>query len=348
MLRLRAALIPLAVLLLAVTACGSDDEPPASAGATPSTTSEAAPSFPATVEHRFGSTTVPAEPKRVVVVGLTEQDIALALGVVPVATTEWYGDQPSAVWPWAQEKLGGAKPTVLSTADGFEFEKVAALRPDLIIGTNSGMKRADYEKFTALAPTIPGAKGGTDYFSPWDVQTELVAAALGRPEEGQALVQEVKDAYAKAAADHPQFKGKTVTFIQNAFYDGKIYAYPDGLGTDFLTYLGFTINPRLKEVETPRGEQVGLSEERFDLADADVMVFATEKEGDIGELEKVPTFEKLQAVRDGRVVYTDGTLAGALYFMTPLSLMYALDRLVPALDAAVKGGAPREMLSESG
>ena len=31
--------------------------------------------------------------------GLTEQDIVLALGQVPIATTEWYGDQPSAVWP---------------------------------------------------------------------------------------------------------------------------------------------------------------------------------------------------------------------------------------------------------
>jgi iron complex transport system substrate-binding protein len=78
------------------------------------------------------------------------------------------------------------------------------------------------------------------------------------------------------------------------------------------------------------------------------MVFATEKAGDVEALEKVPTFEKLQAVLDGRVVYTDGTLAGALYFMTPLSLMYALDRLVPALDAAVKGGAPRRMMQTNG
>ena len=35
------------------------------------------------------------------------------------------------------------------------------------------------------------------------------------------------------------------TFSQNAFYDGLIYAYPDGLATDFLTMLGFKINPKL-------------------------------------------------------------------------------------------------------
>ena len=330
----------LILLLAALAGCGSDDEAPESSAEGDGG------SFPARVAHKFGVTTVPERPRRIVVVGLTEQDTVLELGYKPIATTEWYGEQPSAVWPWAQEKLGGAKPTVLSTTDGFQFEKVASLQPDLIIGTNSGMTKADYEKFTAIAPTVPGVKGGTDYFSPWDQQTELVAAALGRAEEGKQLVKDVRDAYAKAAAEHPDFEGKTATFIQNAFYDGKIYAYPEGLGTEFLSYLGFTINPRLQEIETPRGEQVGLSEERFDLADADVMVFATEEEGDIAALEKVPTFEKLGAVRDGRVVYTDGTLAGALYFTTPLSLMYTLDRLVPALEAAVEGGAPREMMSE--
>src|SRR6185436_16457285 len=104
--------------------------------------------------HAYGSTTVPSAPERIAVVGLTEQDIVLALGVVPVATTEWYGDQPSAVWPWAQEALGGAKPKVLSVTDGFQFEEIAKLAPDLIIGTNSGMKKDDYDKLSAIAPTV--------------------------------------------------------------------------------------------------------------------------------------------------------------------------------------------------
>ena len=62
---------------------------------------------PVVVEHRYGETTVPAEPQRVVSVGLTEQDTLLQLGVVPLAVTEWYGDQPFATWPWA-ELLGEA------------------------------------------------------------------------------------------------------------------------------------------------------------------------------------------------------------------------------------------------
>jgi iron complex transport system substrate-binding protein len=36
-----------------------------------------------------------------------------------------------------------------------------------------------------------------------------------------------------------------VTFSQNAFYDGQLYLYPDGLNTEFLTYLGLEINPKV-------------------------------------------------------------------------------------------------------
>jgi ABC-type Fe3+-hydroxamate transport system substrate-binding protein len=61
------------------------------------------------------------------------------------------------------------------------------------------MKRADYEKLSRLAPTIPPGKGSTDYFSPWDQQVELIAAALGKPEEGRALIERIEDDYAAAA-----------------------------------------------------------------------------------------------------------------------------------------------------
>ena len=50
-----------------------------------------------TVKHIFGETKVPAPPKRVVSAGFTEQDDLLAVGVVPIAVTNWWGDQPFGV-----------------------------------------------------------------------------------------------------------------------------------------------------------------------------------------------------------------------------------------------------------
>jgi iron complex transport system substrate-binding protein len=333
------------VLALALLAgCGSSGESGDGSG-NEATAAAGGGAFPAKVEHKYGTTTVPARPRRIVSVGLTEQDTILALGYKPVATTEWYGQQPYAVWPWARAALGEAKPAVLHTDDGFEFEKIAALRPDLIVGVNSGMSKGDYEKLSRLAPTIPPGKGSTEYFSPWDTQVELIAAALGKPGEGRALVRGIQDDYAKVAAAHPEFRGKTATFSQNAFYDGLLYVYPDGLGTEFLTMLGFEINPKLAPLQKKAGEQAAISAERLDVIDADVIVFATEEPSDVAALEKVPTFDKLAAVAEHRAVYTDGTLAGALYFISPLSLPYVLERLTPQLEAAVAGKAPKKVVT---
>jgi iron complex transport system substrate-binding protein len=345
LLSLRRCSILLCLLLaLVIAGCGSSDD--GSSGTTTAAATGGGGSFPAEISHRFGETTVPAEPQRIVIVGLTEQDAVLALGYKPIATTEWFGEQPGAIWPWAREAMGPEDPVVLDSTDGIPFEEVAALRPDLIIGTNSGMQKGDYEKLSAIAPTIPGVKGGTDYFSPWDQQTVLIAEALGKKQEGEELVAGIQDEYAAVAEEHPEFAGKTATYSQCGFYDGLIYVYPPGLDTDFLSYLGFEINPKLTPLVEVKGEQVTVSAERLDVLDADAIVFACDEPNSVPGLKKVPTFDKLPAVAEGRSVYTDPTLAAAIYFTSPLSLPYVLEHLTPELAKAVAGEAPQRQMPD--
>ena len=88
----------------ALAACGSDD--PAGASDSGSSGSAEDGAFPATIEHKYGETTVTRRPTRVVCVGLTDQDALLALGIVPVGVTKWFGDAPGFVFPWATDALG--------------------------------------------------------------------------------------------------------------------------------------------------------------------------------------------------------------------------------------------------
>lgn len=330
-----------ALVATTLAACGGDDEASSDTAST-----SAGGAFPVTVSTKFGDAVVKAEPKRIVVVGLSEQDAVLALGYKPIATTEWYGEQPYAVWPWAKEALGDAKPTVLSITDGFEFEKIASLRPDLIIGTNSGMKKADYTKLAAIAPTIAGAKGTTDYFSPWEEQTLQIARALGKEAAGQKLVDDIEASYADVAKKHPDFAGKTIGFTQNQFYDGKMYVYPPGLNTEFLSMLGFKLNDELTDLAPGPGQQAEVSAENVDVLDGDALVVATEKASDIPALLKVSTFKRLPVVSGKHTVYTSGTLSGAMYFISPLSLPYVLEHLTPQLEAALKGTQPQSIVEE--
>ncbi|OZC78683.1 ABC transporter substrate-binding protein [Rhodococcus sp. 06-462-5] len=320
-----------------LTACSnSADE----ASPTASTSSDSA-AFPVAIEHAFGETVVPEEPTRIVVAGYTEQDTVLALGVIPVGVTEWYGDQPYATWPWAQAALGDAQPEVLSNDDGFETEKIAALEPDLIIATNAGLTAESYSVLSDIAPTLAQSDASTAYFEPWDVQAEKIGRALGQKSEVDALIDGVNQKFADAAAAHPEFAGKKAIFLQNAFYEGKAIAYQNGLSTDFLTKMGFVIPDDIDAyVPADGGGQASIPLENLSVLNAaDVLIWGTEGPGDRAELEKEAVYDALEPVKDGNLVFTDGVTAGAIYFTSVLSLPYVIDKLTPALDEALGGSA---------
>lgn len=323
---MRTRVLILALLTAALTACSAAVPEPA------------APTE-VTVEHQFGTTTVPANPQRVVSAGYTEQDTLLALGVTPVAVTDWYGDQPYATWPWARDELGSATPEVLEMSDGPNFEKIAALKPDLIVATNAGLDQGQYDRLAAIAPTVAQPKGDKAWFAPWDQQTVLIGQALGKGPEAQALVDGIKKRFADTAAAHPQFAGTPAIFLQAPFYDGNAIAYQNGLSTEFLTDLGFTVPADIDAFTSGDDsmqayipiESLGV------LNSAKVLLWATEDATARTELEAQPLYRSLTPVQGGNLVFTDGTLAGAIYFSSPLSLPYILDTLVPLLDQAVAG-----------
>jgi iron complex transport system substrate-binding protein len=333
------ALIALAVV---VTACG-DDEGTAAGDGGGTTVAPAESAFPVTVEHALGSTTIEAEPRRVVTVGVTEQDTVLALGVTPIGVTDWYGDQPFATWPWAQDELGAAEPAVLVNTDGFQYERIAELAPDLIIGTNAGIDEESYELLSDIAPTIAHPKDAPLYFSPWDDQARLIGQALGKTAEMEAIIEDIDAQFTAAAEEHPEFAGVKVTFLQNAFYDGNAIAYQEGLSTEFLTDLGFDIPSELDAFETEDG-QAYIPLEQLSVLDAsDVLLWGTESPADRTALEAEPLYTGLAAVKDGKLVFTDGLTAGAIYFTSPLSLPFVLEHLVPALASTIAGDGPAEI-----
>lgn len=295
--------------------------------------------FPVRVEHEFGETEIESEPQRVVVVGYTEQDTLLALGVKPVAVTEWYGEQPYATWPWAQEALGDAKPEVLAADDGFQYERIAALDPDLIVGTNAGLDSETYAKLTEIAPTIAQSGDYTGYFEPWDVQARNIGTALGKKAEVEELIDGIADKFAETKSAHPEFEGKKAIFLQNAFYDGAAIAYQNGLSTDFLTDLGFVVPSEIDAFAPPEGGgQANIPLENLSVLNvADVLLWATESPEDRTTLEKEPVYQNLDAVEENKLVFTDGVTAGAIYFTSLLSLPYVIDKLAPAFASTLAG-----------
>ena len=330
-LRAAAALVATAAL----AACGnSQPAAPAAPSAAPAETTAAAPAFPVTIPHKFGSTTIEAEPARVVTVGWNDQDFALALGVVPVSTREWFEEYPT--YPWVKSALNGQQLPTFS--DEIDLEAIAQQRPDLILAIYETIDQATYDKLSKIAPTVVQSADYPDEQTPWDVQTLTTGKALGKEAQAQALVDQVKGKIDEAKAAHPEFAGK-VLVVDFGPENGGHYLLPAGDPRRALfDALGFGAQQEKDEI----------SDERVDLLDRDVLfVNGASKE----QMLASPSFSRLKVVQEDRTIYTtfETPLSGALAYSGPNALLYALDMLVPQLAAATDNnpGTPVKDLSNA-
>ena len=290
--------------------------------------------FPVTIEHQFGSTTIPSAPQRVVAIGYTEQDFLLAVGVTPVAVRYWYGDEENAIFPWAEDYVEGDTPVVLNMPFGnLNYEAILALQPDLISAVTAGLTQEEYDLLSQIAPTITQTSEYINFGMPWQEVTKMVGTAVGKADEAEAVVDNVETLFADARAEHPQFEGKTVAVAYSYSGTFGIYTSQDSRGR-FFTDLGFEIPEEMVEIA---GESfyADVSAERIDLLDQDLIAIVNLQfiEGGREALEADPLFSQLQAVQEGRVVYLDEQSENALGFSSPLSLSYALEAVLPQLEA---------------
>jgi iron complex transport system substrate-binding protein len=300
----------------------------------PSSTRDGSGSFPVTIEHKFGSTTIEEEPQRVVTVGFTDHDVVLALGVVPVGLREWYGDYERGVWPWAEELLGDAEPALLSSED-LNFEQIAVLNPDLILGLYSGLEEGDYEKLSQIAPTVAQSGEHLNFGSPWQEMTRTAGRALGRTGESDDLVEQVEARFEAIRADHPEFDGVELAYA-GVYGEEKFYVETEGsTRVQILLDLGFEIPGELTALGSDSFYH-DLSPERLDLLDQQIVLWEPAELAQLPAVEKNALYQGLAVAREDREVFlTDPVIAGAMAHSSVLSLPVVLEELVPQLAAAV-------------
>ncbi|MFD8644815.1 iron-siderophore ABC transporter substrate-binding protein [Streptomyces zaomyceticus] len=332
----------LAVAALALAACGGGTEKSESPSATTSSAASdggAEPAaFPVTVEHKYGSTTIDKEPKTIVTLGLSDQDAVLALGVKPAGAVDWFKETPYGKWPWTKDKWGSDKPQIVGERDEYNIEKIAALKPDLVIAQYSGMKKEQYDTLSKFTKVVAQPKDHPDYGAPWQTMTQQIGKALGKDAEATKLIADI-DARFKAARDkHPEWATKTLA-VADSFEAGKYSAFTK---TDpksiFFQELGFKLKPEIDTLAKPGFNVAELSAEKLDVLDVDRLVWVTSSTEANDRIKAEPLYKKLkvnQQKRDLFVPYQNPDIGAAFSFNTVLSIPYAIDEIEPLL-AAVK------------
>lgn len=333
----------LVLLLVAATlvlaACGSDDDTETAAEGTATTAT--AGSFPATVQGAFGTATIEQAPKRVVTLGWSDADVALALGVKPVGTFDIGPDFPKGVGPWAAPRFEDERPKLLKFTDGLPLEEIIALEPDLIVAVQSGVTAEDYAKLSRVAPTVTYREGRSPYLTPWEEQAELIGAALGKPDEADDLVGRANAAIEQAREDHPAIQGKSFSFV--AARDASqlsVYA-PNDLRVKFVESLGMRLSDGQRKIVSGEEFFVDLSFERIDELQADALVSWFNTPAVRKTFTEQPAFKRFSTVERGGFAPLDIVQAQGIGAPTPLSIPWAIEHVTPVIEQAVAGDGPR-------
>jgi iron complex transport system substrate-binding protein len=133
-----------------------------------------------TVDSVHGPIAVPERAERVVCLDLSKIQRMLDVGCVPIGVPDgWQPVAEHAAWYASVARTG--------TQSAPDVEAIAALRPDLVLGSPHGVDDALYGRLSALAPTVVLAARGLG--AGWKELSEADAVAAGR-QDGLAAARE--------------------------------------------------------------------------------------------------------------------------------------------------------------
>lgn len=299
------------------------------------------------IKHVYGTTEVPADATKVATVAWANQDVLLALGIMPLGFSKqtWGVTDGSGMLPWTKEKVdeltanGAAQPKLFDDDGGVKInpQAVNATKPEVILAVYSGMSKEEYETLSKIAPTVayPKVAWGT----PWRETIAINATAVGKKTEGDTLVADLEKQVADAVAKHPQIKGKAAAFCYTAEGDATKFGYYTTADprTAFLSDLEMKVPASVEKAskENASAFNVDISTENADsLNDFDLIVmYGTES--DLAAMQANSLLSQVRAIKNGAVAFVGNSdPMAASTNPGPLSIPWGIEKYVGLIATA--------------
>ncbi|KAA0545299.1 iron-siderophore ABC transporter substrate-binding protein [Bacillus sp. BGMRC 2118] len=287
----------LLTFLIVMSGCGSSEEKKEESKDAAPKTEEAK---TITVEHAMGTSEVPSEAKKVVILTNEGTEALLAMGVTPVgAVNSWTGD------PWYDHITDDMKDvTPVGTESEVNVEAIAALEPDLIIG-NKMRQEAVYEQLNAIAPTV----FAEDLRGNWKLNFELYAKALNKVEEGEKVLADYETRIKELQTNLGDKINTEVSIVRFMADHARIY-HKDSFSGVILEEIGLK-----RPVEQDVADFMEkATKERIPAMEGDILFYFTYDTGDgaatKNEQEWIndPLFKNLEVAKAGNVYKVDDTI----------------------------------------
>ncbi|EHB67167.1 MULTISPECIES: iron-hydroxamate ABC transporter substrate-binding protein [Paenibacillus] len=308
--------IPFIVLLLVIlSACGSDSGTPASSTQNnqdthntqnADTTTVANPSEETiTYQSEKGPVKVPAHPKRIV--ALTYAPNVLSLDVPLVGVDQWTNANPLF-----KDKLEGV--TVVSEED---LETIIEQDPDLII---AGTEMKNLDKLGQIAPTVAFTWGKLDYLS----QQLEIGKLLNKEQEAQAWIDDFKQRAEAIGSEIKATEGDDVSvsvFETDSAKNFYVFGNNWARGTEILYQAMGLKMPEKVEKDALGPGYFALSQEVLSDYAGDYIVLSRNSQADTAFM-KTDIWKGIPAVKNGHVIEID---TEAATYSDPITLEYLLN-----------------------
>ncbi|MDO5048636.1 MAG: siderophore ABC transporter substrate-binding protein [Actinomycetaceae bacterium] len=291
--------------------------------AEPETSNEAG-SFPVTLTHNAGETTVESQPQSIVVLDMAALDTLDAIGAGELVTGVPASDVPT--WLSDDEGIDYTQLETVGTMKEPDLEAIAKLNPDLVVlGSRSA---SFYEEFSQYFTTI-------DASVPWDQDdyskrvvdmVEMLGDATGQTEAADEAAANIGDKlaeYSDTAAD----KGTALVLMSNG---GEISMHgPKSRWAPIYDVFGFEPVQDDKADEGHKGQKISF--ETVQELNPDY-IFVVDRDAAVGNTEAGTTAEQVMdnelvasttAAKEGNIVYLSSerwyiVMTGASNFVAEL------------------------------
>lgn len=299
--------------------------------------------YPMTIQHAFGETVLEKKPEKIATISWGNQDVPLALGIVPVGVSMAnYGvTDGSGLLPWTKDafkSLGVENPVLFDDVAGLNYEAIYKVAPDVILASYSGITQEEYDLLSEIAPVIPYQEMPWQTF--WRDQITENASAIGMKEEGEVLVKDLESLIAEKLTAYPELTGKSAAFFYFSPQDlSKFYIYlPADPRAAYLEDLQMVLPESVKKLqEENKSFAVELSAENVDLLTDVDLVITYGTEGLLETLQNDPLIGTMEAVKRGSVVVIeDGTPLAASGTPSALSIPATIDEYLKLMNDAAK------------
>lgn len=278
------------VLALSLTsACGQDS--PEGGGDTAQTR---------TVQHVMGSTEVPAEPKRLAVLWRPTLSALVGLGFRPAASMGQADEPNFGLAPYLPDGYRTQDLAIVATPREINFERVAAARPDAIIGTDAIVdSKSTYDKLSQIAPTVVLTWTGTES---WRTNLTATADALGVSGRADQVVKQYRDRVAAVRDELGDPKQTQISLVRIQTAEEIRLETPRSFSGQIIADIGFA-RPAGQLTADQDRDFISLSLERLSEADGDAIIVMhdSDKADAWQAIRSNPLWDRLSAAQHNRV-----------------------------------------------